>query len=178
MNYGLPHYSLFRTLNSRRGFTLMETVIYIGLLSFITSFVIVVLYQMTGSQNQNRIRIEVDGEANFLMQKMVWALMGATAINSPAMSATGTTLSVNKYNYASNPIVFDVNGRDIRIAQGTSTPAILNSARVYIDQLIFQHLAASGTIPEGVAITMQVVSSDIERPVIASTTLNDTIYLR
>lgn len=156
----------------------METVIYIGLLSFITSFVIVVLYQMTGSQSQNRNRTEVDGEGNFLMQKMVWALAGAQTINAPATSATGTSLSVNKYNYASNPVVFDLNGRNIRIAKGTSTPAILNSARVYIGQLIFQHLAASGTIPEGIAITMQVVSSDIERPVVVSTTLSDTIYLR
>ncbi len=163
---------------SRKGFTLMETVIYIGLLSFITSFVVVVLYQMIGSENQGRNRTEVDGEGNFMMQKMVWALVGAQAINAPAVSATGTTLSVNKYNYASNPIVFDVNGRNIRIAKGTSTPVILNSARVYINQLTFQHLAASGTIPEGIAITMQVVSSDIERPVLASTTFNDTIYLR
>ena len=156
----------------------METVIYICLLSFITSFVIVVLYQMVGSQNQNRNRTEADGEGNFLMQKMVWALTGATAIHSPAVSATGTTLSITKYNHPSNPIVFDVNGRDIRIAQGTSTPAILNSARVYVDQLIFHHLAASGTIPEGVTITMRVLSSDIERPILTSTTLSDTVYLR
>src|SRR3989344_3415634 len=155
---------------SRVGFTLMETVIYIGLLSFITSFVIVVLYQMVGSESQNRNRTEVDGEANFLIQKMVWALTGATAINSPAVSATGTTLSITKYNYASNPIVFDLNSRNMRIAKGASTPVILNSARAYIDQLIFQHLAASGTIPEAIAITLQVVSSDIERLVVASTT--------
>lgn len=166
------------TGNQKPGFTLIETVIYIGLFSVIVSFVLVVFYQIVGSQNQERDRIEVDAEANFLMQKMLWALVGATAINQPAVNATGTKLSINKYNYSQNSIVFDVVSRQMRISKASSTPAVLNSGRVYVNQLTFQHLAQSGNIPEAVQITLQVLSSDIERPVAASTTLTNTIYLK
>ena len=163
------------------GFTLMETVIYIGLFSIITSFVLVVFFQIVGSQNQHRDRVEVDSEANFMMQKMLWALTGATAINQPAVGATGTTLSVTKYNYSQNPIVFDLYAsprNNLRIAKASSTPVLLGNGRVYINQLTFNHLAAVQNTPEAVQITLAVVSSDIERPVVASTTLVNTIYLR
>ena len=156
----------------------METVIYIGLFSMITSFVLVVFYQIIGSQNQHRDRVEVDSEANFMMQKMIWALDGATMINQPAVNATGTTLSVTKYNYSQNPIVFDIGSRNLRITKASGTPALLGNGRVYVNDMTFQHLAASGNTPEGVQITLQVLSSDIERPVAASTTLTNVVYLR
>lgn len=163
---------------SAPGFTLMETVIYLGLFSFVASMSIAVLYQMLGGQNQNRNRIEVDAEANFMMQKLQWGMTGAQTINQPALNATGTTLSVSKFNYAQNPIVFDVNSRNIRISKGGGAPAPLASGRVYVNQLLFEHVPAVQSAPEGVKITLTVVSSDIERPVPASTTVIDTIYLR
>ncbi|MDO8537148.1 MAG: type II secretion system protein [bacterium] len=162
----------------RRGFTLIETVIYIGLFSIITSFVLVVFYQIIGGQNQQRNRVEVDSEANFMMQKMMWGIMGATAINQPALNATSATLSVTKYNYAQNPIVFDIGSRNLRITKASGTPVFLGSSRIYVNQLIFEHLPQVQSAPEAVKITMQVVTSDIERPVVASTTLTNTIYLR
>lgn len=168
----------YRAIERVKGFTLMETIIYIGLFSVITSFVLVVFFQIVGSQNQQRDRVEVDAEANFMMQKMIWALSGATAINSPAAGATGTTLSVTKYNYSQNPIVFDIGSRNLRLTKASGTPVLLGVNRVYVNKLAFQHSAVSGDAPEGVQITLEVVSSDIERRVAASTTLSSTIYLR
>lgn len=170
----------FRVPNScsRRGFTLVETVIYIGLLSVIISFVLVVFYQIVGSGNQNRDRIEIDAEANFLMQKMIWALVDAQAINQPTVNTTSSVLSVNKYNYSQNSIVFDLSQNNLRISKASSTPVILNNGRVSLSRLIFEHDPQSLNTPESVKVTLGVVTTDAATPVPASTTITDTIYLR
>ncbi len=161
------------------GFTLIETVIYIALLSVITTFMIGVLYQIIGSQNQNRSKIEVESEANFMLQKIGWALSGAQTINQPAVNATASTLSVNRYTASQNPVVFDFASSTLRIARGTNNPAPLGSGRVYVSQVLFTHIASANGEPEGVNITLSVVASDTSPwSGSASTTLTDTIYLR
>lgn len=172
------HSYIFVVLHRVRGFTLMETLIYVALFSVITSFVLVVFYQVIGSANQNRDRIEVDAEANFMMQRMRWAMAGVQTINQPAVGATSTTLSISKYDFSQNPIVFDLGSRNLRIAKGGGAATPLGSSRVYVSQLIFEHLASVNSAPEGMNITLSVVSSDISRPIAASTTITDTIYLR
>lgn len=159
------------------GFTLIETLVYVALLSLITSFVMVVFYQIISGQNQNRNRVEVDAEANFMMQKILWALTGAQTINQPAAGATSSVLSVNKYNFGQNPLVFDIGSRNLRMTRGAGAPVILGASRVAVDQLVFQHIAASPNVPEAVKVTLDVISSDITRPA-ASSTLENTIYLR
>lgn len=175
------HYSLFTIHYSRRpnlrAFTLAETLIYVALFSLITSFVLVVFYQIIAGNNQDRNRVEVDAEAHFMMQKMLWALTGAQTINQPAVGASSSTLSVTKYNYGQNPIVFDIGSRNLRITKGAGSAALLGSSRVFVNQLTFQHLAAVQNTPEAVKITLNVISSDITMRT-ASTTLENTIYLR
>ncbi|MBU6501140.1 MAG: hypothetical protein KGJ89_04620 [Patescibacteria group bacterium] len=163
--------------HSKTGFTLFETVIYIGLFSLVSSLVLVIFFQILSGNSQQVNRVEVDAESNFMMQKIIWALTGAQTINQPAINTTSTVLSVNKYNYASNPIVFDLGSRNLTISEGGGQAIILGSSRVYVSQLIFEHLPAVQSAPEAIKVTLGVFSADITRPS-ASTTITDTIYLR
>ncbi len=171
-----PHCSRLR-LRSVAGFTLIEIIVYISLFSVVTSFMIVVFYQLIGGETSNRNRIDVDTEANFMMQKIIWAVTGTDAINRPATNATDTTLSVNKYNYSQNPIVFDIGSRNLRISKASGTPVVLGSNRITVNELTFEHLPAIQSAPEGLKITLKVSSADISRPA-ASTTISNTLYLR
>lgn len=163
-------------VGQKTGFTLLETIIYIALFSLISSFVIAVFYQAISSYDQQRNRMEVDGEANFMMQKMIGALTGAQTVSQPALNATSSAISFNKYNYAQNPVVLDVVLKNIRISEGSGQPVILGSSRIFVDNLVFTHLPAVQSAPEAVVINLSVESSDISRPM-ASTTLTDTVYL-
>ena len=163
--------------SSETGFTLIETVIYIALFSIITSFVMVVFYQMLGGRDQHRNRAEVDQEANFMMQKMLWALTGASAINQPTGGATSSALSVNKYGYANNPVVFSVGVNNLQMSKAGGSAVLLGNSRVFVNNLLFTHIASIQGSPAGVKISIKVVSADIVRSS-ASTTLEHTVYLR
>ena len=160
-----------------KGFTLIETVIYIALFTIIMSLILTAFFQIFGSYNQNKGRIEIEGEANFIMQKIIWAMSGAQTINSPALNATSSTLSINKFNYASNPIVFSLRSSTAMLSRGCSMALPISNNIVKISKLEFEHLPAQGDVPEGVKITLS-VSATTSMVLMGSTTLKNIIYLR
>jgi type II secretory pathway pseudopilin PulG len=162
---------------SRRGFTIIELIVYIGLLGVVLSSVVVILYQVIAGQTQSRNRSEVDGEANFLMQKITEAMNGVQTINQPAAGATSSILSVSRYNYAQNPIVFELASGTVTISRGGGSAVPLNDSYVAVTQLVFNHIPAAGGMPEGVSTTISLVSSAGGRLTAASTTVSEVFYL-
>ncbi|HEY9586208.1 MAG TPA: prepilin-type N-terminal cleavage/methylation domain-containing protein [Candidatus Paceibacterota bacterium] len=160
------------------GFTLIEIVIYTGLFSLVMALVLTAFFQIYGSQSQNQERIEVDSEANFIMQKIFWALSGAQTINQPALSATSSVLSVNKYNFAGNPLVFDLMDGKIRLSRASAAAAPFSNDFVKISKLEFKHNPSQDNVPESVNIILSVIASSSVRAVVSSTTLQSIIYLR
>lgn len=139
-----------------RGFTLIEVLIYSALIAMIISGSLIAVYQIIEGSNSIQNKIITEQEANFLISKIRWAFTGATAINFPANGASSSTLSINKANYSENPIVFDLSSNNLRIKKGAGNPEILNNQNVAINNLIFEHLAANGSGPEGLKINITV----------------------
>jgi hypothetical protein len=151
-----------------KGFTLIEVLIYSALIAMIISGSLIAVYQIIESGNNIQNKIITEQEANFLLSKIRWALAGATAIISPAIGLASSTLSINKANYSENPIIFDLNSNNLRIKQGSGNPAILNNQNIAINNLVFEHLAAGGSGPEGLKINITVNNKSFTA----------TIYLR
>lgn len=139
-----------------KGFTLIEVLIYSALIAMIISGSLIAVYQIIEGSNSIQNKIITEQEANFLLSKIRWALTGATTIDIPAIGLASSTLSINKANYSENPIVFDLNSNNLRIKQCSGNPAILNSQNIAINNLIFEHLAASGSGPEGLKINITI----------------------
>lgn len=143
-------------MKSIKGFTLIEVLIYSALIAMIISGSLIAVYQIIEGSNSIQNKIITEQEANFLLSKIRWALAGATAIDIPAIGLASSTLSINKANYSENPIVFNLNSNNLRIKQGSGNPAILNSQNIAINNLIFEHLAAGGSGPEGLKINITI----------------------
>ena len=139
-----------------RGFTLIETIIYIALFSVIISLVIGAVYPIIQGSESLQKNIVADAEAHFLTRKIEWALTSVLAINSPTSGLTGATLSVDKVNYPQNPILFDLDSGSLRIKNGLGDPIILNSANVTVSDLQFQHLAAGLYRPAAIKTSFKV----------------------
>lgn len=166
----------FSILNYRKGFTLIETVIYIALFSLITGFVMIVFYQILTVQDQHRFYVEIDQEANFMMQKMLWAVTGAERLLQPSGGATSTILTVDLAVTGQNLVTFDIDSGSLRINRASST-LLLTSSRVFVNELIFTHLPSIDGSAEGVKIKLGVVPAGAA-PRNTSTTLEQTMYLK
>jgi type II secretory pathway pseudopilin PulG len=95
----------------KKGFTLIETVIYIALFGLLLSTGFVTVYQLINGANINSNKGIVQDEGNFVSKKLDWILSNLDLNNLPTSSAgCDQTLTVYKNNFSSNPIEVRHNG--------------------------------------------------------------------
>lgn len=142
-------------MKSSSGFTLIETLIYIGLVSVITGSFIAASYQIIDSRGRVQNQLELTENKKFLVEKLRWVLASNQAINLPGLGASGATLSVNKLNYGSNPMVVDLSANQIRLTLGGGQPVSITNSQVAVTSLTFTHQDLSNRSVIRVQATMQ-----------------------
>lgn len=140
-------------MKNQQGFTLIETLIYIALFTVIMGGVGVMAYVVIESAGRGQTRIDLQEEGDFLLGKLNWALSGASSA-----TVTPTTLTVSKYNFSANPLVFNASGTKLTLKEGvTGTATDLNSDIVSVD-IIFTEIPALNGRPEGVTASATLTS--------------------
>lgn len=145
-----------------RGFTLIEVIVYLALFSVIISGAMVGTYQIIEGSKLTQSHIYTQEEANFILQKIDWALSGVSAISVPAAGNSGSSLVITKADYAFNPIMLDSNGGSLRIKTGTGAFFELNNQAVIVANLNFEHKPSVGTRPESLRVIFTVDGNNFE----------------
>lgn len=115
----------------KRGFTLIEIVLYLALYSILIGGVMVALYTLIESQHRNTSYALLEEEGNFITTKITWILSTTNSIQLPVntgniLSVTATDGSHIQVYLQSGNIVFATN----------SNPYILNSDVISIHDLL------------------------------------------
>ena len=122
-----------------RGFTLIETIIYLALFAIIIGGGLVASYQIIQGTDAAFGHIILQGEANFLFRKINWALNGATSIITPPNSAPTADLIVNKDIAGSaTQLKFTLEDKNITLERNSSGVKVLNSSNITVDSLSFK----------------------------------------
>lgn len=134
------------------GFTLIEVLIYSGLLALLMSGTLGAVYLIIQGNDRAKSHVLIDDEANFVLKKLDWALGGVTDpvnIISPLPGFSSATLVMSKPSLpaAENPLRFSLIGNDIVLRRGLGVSIPLDSQNVIVSSLSFQHLPASGSQP-------------------------------
>jgi prepilin-type N-terminal cleavage/methylation domain-containing protein len=102
-----------------KGFTLLETIIYLALFSVLMSGALVAVYTLLQSGTQNLNAISIQAEGTFISRKLSWALSGATTVVVPNAS----TIIITRPELGSqSPLTITEDAGTFSIAQGTGTP--------------------------------------------------------
>lgn len=157
-------------LQAIRGFTLIETLIYAAIVAGFITIAFLAVYQMIDSSGRLRNQQEINENQRFLIQKLDWILNSADAINSPPLGGSGNTLSVNKLNFAQNPLVVDVIDGAVRLLSGGGLPVSLTNNYASTTNLLFEHLNLSGQSAIRITGTLSNAS--------ASTSIDTTILIK
>jgi len=136
----------------KKGFTLIETIIYIALMALLMGGGVVTAFYVIDSAQKNKSDVNIQAEGNFIVRKIEWAMSGASGIS------VGATLSITKPSLppAQNPLVFSLSGSNVQLTRDTSAAQNLNSSNVSIDTLSFTDIPVSGGKPQGVTINFTV----------------------
>lgn len=129
-----------------RGFTLIETIIYLGLFTILMAGTLASVYAIFSSSSRNQTKALAQEEGSFLIGKIDWVLTGVDDINLPIDQ--GNILSVTKFDTShGNPIVISVIGGNMTISRSGNPQAVLNNSNTTITceaSGCFDHDSASG----------------------------------
>jgi prepilin-type N-terminal cleavage/methylation domain-containing protein len=146
------HNSKFIIQNSKKGFTMVELLLYMGIFSIL----LVVLMQLFGSildvHLESQATSSVSQDGNYIFSRLSYDVRQATAIASPSLGASGSTLQITggSANYT-----YSLSGNNLMLTNNTTgTTDQLNSTNTTISSVTFKTLG-NGAV--GNKSTVQVI---------------------
>lgn len=129
----------------KTSFTLLEIILYIGLLSIIILPTSVLFSMVLQSRAESQLNNEIEQQGLQVAQIITQTIRNAKGINSPTIGILSSTLSLSVSDVSKNPTIFELSGNAIKIKEGSGSAVVLTSSAVAPANLIFQNFSRSGT---------------------------------
>src|SRR5690242_9893092 len=134
---------------NNKGFTLIETMIYIALFSVLIGGGMIGAYQIIMSSDSTSAKVIAEQEAVFVIQKINSVLTGATIAN-PSPTNPGPNLTVtNVTNYS-----FNLVGTHVEL-----NSTIITSENIKISSLSFTKIPGGSTKPDAIRTKFNVTDT-------------------
>lgn len=139
-----------------RGFTLIETLIYIALLAFLLTSAVLTSYTLATNSDKLNVNTTTHDEGNFALRKMDWALGSLKTISVPSSGYSPTLTIVRNDGMQVN---IRLTAGQIEMRNGiTASYVPITTSNVSVSALNFGYLAGT---PAGIE---------------ASTTINGVVF--
>jgi len=148
-------YSFTIAFKNGGGFTLIEFLIYIAIVSSILVLISGFLWNIVFGNIKETAYQEVQQNGRFALTKISQEIKRATGINSPLAGGSANSLSLAMADPNFNPTIFDLADGKLRITQGANPPIELTTDQVIISNLQFSNLSYEGT-PGAIRIEMTI----------------------
>lgn len=129
----------------RKGFTLVEMMLYVGICSVLLLSLSVALSFILSARVKNQTVSEVNQSGTQVMQLVTQTIRNAKSVNNPTLGLSSSTLSIKTMDATKDPTVFDLASGTIRIKEGNGQYIPLTNKRVIVSGLVFKNTSASST---------------------------------
>lgn len=169
-------------LNKKKGFTLIETLIYVAIISLIMGAFISYSISITNLRNKTYVMQEVQANARMAMEVISNYLRIADAVNmtSSTFDIDPGVLSLSMVSSTLNPVVFLLDQDDgvLQMSVGGGEPNNLTSDEVKVTELTFFNFSGSSNKENiGISITVE-YSTPISHDFFYSQSLQTSVSLR
>lgn len=136
-----------------RGFTLIESIIYVGLTAFLLIAVLGATYPILSGAERSSNKITADGETVFVVRKIGWAMGSVTGISLPNEGSTGAVLTLS---HPAGTLSFtNANGAILLSIDGGSAQ-VLTASRAAFTNFSVTHIAPAGGASRAVDVQFEV----------------------
>lgn len=130
-------HSLFFAHNSRRGFSLVELLIFSAIFTVIMVIFITILVAVTRVQVRQSSAAEVNSQSQFLLQQIQYYVQTSSLVDMPQDTPT-TTLKLRMAASSSDPTYIYLSGSTVYLKlTDAGAPQALNSSKVNVSSLSF-----------------------------------------
>ena len=131
--------------NQKKGFTLIELMLYVGIISTVVFISSVFLIMLLQSREKNQTISEIEENGVQIMETITQTIRNSEGINSPSSGSSSGSLSLGMTDGSKDPTIFDLSGSTIRITEGSGSSVPLSSSRVELTGLSFKNLSRPNT---------------------------------
>jgi prepilin-type N-terminal cleavage/methylation domain-containing protein len=129
----------------KKGFTLIEFLIYISILASILVLMVGFFWNIIFGNIKETSYQEVQQNGRFALTKMFQEIRKATKINAPSPGSSANFLSLAMTDPDLNPTVFRLKDGKLTISQGGNPAIELTTDRVIVANLLFTNLSYEDT---------------------------------
>jgi len=142
---------------NNRGVTIMETILYMVILTFVMSVVVQMLISISGMYRTMKVTRELESSGTIAMERILREIRNASSvivdesdfgINPGSLTISGADEDFNPYK-----IKFDVSSGILQITKDSEEPVALTSSSGVVSYLLFTHLATSTS--EAIRVEME-----------------------
>lgn len=137
----------FSSPGIRRGFSLIEVILYVALSAIILTTLLRVALTVLDVESRTRASGAVQHSLDMALTHIVVALRDAHEIDvaHSAFDVDRGAIELVMSGSDVNPTRFELNGSEIFVRHGAGSPSTLTSSGVVIDQLLFRDLTPAGS---------------------------------
>jgi type II secretory pathway pseudopilin PulG len=135
-------------MKSQSGITLIEMILYIGIVALISSSLVGLYIQIINLRSSATAIQEVNESIRLASTKLAYEIRQAHPI-----LGVGSSLRLDMVDTSRNPTIFDLNSSRIRMTVGTSI-AYITSNLVNIDTLTFTNLSSGDSLAQNIRYTI------------------------
>lgn len=141
-------------LNFKRGFTLLELLIYVVVLAVVTTVISSLFISLNRGRGQMESRSEVNSNLQFAMEKISRDLKYASSVALPdAANSTSTSLIISVYG---STVTYDVSSGRLRRQIGSETPQAITSDKVTVAVPVFTRLENTNQVLGKTAVSIEI----------------------
>ena len=161
------------TNRSKAGFTLIEIILYIGIIAIIFAAIVPFALVTIGSSVKSSVQQTVYSDAYLISERIKYEIRGASGVSN--VSANGISLT----NFSpDSTTVIDLTGGKARINKNGAGAVNLSSNGTTVSELTFTNNTSSDTKSKNISFVLTVISSGVRQEYQASATLRSSVEVR
>src|SRR3989338_4843349 len=134
-----------RALKMVRGFTLIEFLIYFGILAILMVIIGGILFQVLSNRTKLETLGEINQSARTIIEQLTTRVHNAQGITAPAAGLAASNLSLVYTDAAKNPTTIDLSSGIVQVKEGSASTVPLNSNEVTVSNLSFTNISYPNT---------------------------------
>lgn len=134
-----------KILPNKKGFTLIETLIYVSILSLMLTVIVSFALSLNSFRKQTQFMLEINDQGSSAMRLLTQTIRDGRAINAPVVGATAQALSISTSATATNPTVFTESNGTLYITEGSGNMIALTNDKVRFTNFTITNVSHENT---------------------------------
>ena len=130
---------------NRKAFTLVETLLYVAIVSTLIFLMSAFLYFILESRTKFQTISEVENQGIQVVNIITQTIRDTENITLPVRGTSAASITLDVVDIAKDPIIFNSSGDNIQIKEGIGSIIPLTSSRVSVSELTFENISRDNT---------------------------------